>query len=297
MKLVDVLIVGGGPAGLSAALMLGRCRRQVLVCDAGHYRNRSSYAMFGFLSRDGISPLEFLDISRKQILKYPDVEFKDTQVRDIGHHENLFKALFSNGEECLAKKIILATGIEDEIPDLPGIMDFFGTSIFLCPYCDGWEFRNKPIAVYGQGDRGPYFALLLKEWSSDIVLCTDGPIGGMPEERKKLNELNIPVIEEPVRALEGQNGKLERIIFTNQVLTTSALFFNTPIKPNSQLAQGIGCRVNKRGEVDVDSQGCTSVPGVYAAGDASPDIKLAIIAAAEGTKTAYAVNKELMNGF
>jgi thioredoxin reductase len=295
MNSYDALIVGGGPAGLSAALILGRCRRKVLVCDAAHYRNEASFMMNGFLSRDGISPKDFLKICREQLKDYPDVKLIMQEVVGIERHAAGFKGELSDGNNVMAEKVILATGIDDEIPDIPGILDFFGTSVFLCPYCDGWEFCDQPIAVYGQKDRGPCFALLMKKWSSDIVLCTDGEIGGTAEEQARLGELHIPVVKERIIRLEGTGGQLKRIIFENgKTIERTGLFFNTEIRPKTKLAESLGCRINARGEVEVDSGGLTNIPGVYVAGDASPDLKLVITAAAEGAKAAYALNKELL---
>jgi thioredoxin reductase len=295
MKTFDVIIVGAGPAGLSAALILGRCRRNVLIFNSGIYRNASSYAMFGYLSRDGISPRQFLNISRRQLKKYSNVKFKDKKVTNISKHRKVFEVFMEDGQSFFTQKLILATGIKDQIPSLPGILNFFGKTVFLCPYCDGWEFKDKPIAAYGKGQRGPKFALLLKTWSSDVVLCSDGPLQIAHSQRKKLKEARIPVFEEPIARLEGRGQRLKKIVFeSGKSILRTGLFFNTPIEPCSELAEILGCRRNKKGEILVDNACQSSVDGVYVAGDASPDIKLAIVAAAEGTKAAYAVHKDLL---
>jgi thioredoxin reductase len=291
----DALIVGGGPAGLSAALILARCRRKVIVCDSGRYRNQASYAMYGYLSRDGIAPKRFLSICRIQLKKYSNIRIEEDEVVRINKQPRQFIAELRQGQKLAAKGVILATGIRDEIPQLKGIRNFFGKSVFLCPYCDGWEFRDKRIVAYGRGHRGPCTALLMKRWSPDVVLCSDGKPGGTPEEQRRLKELNIPVIEEPVERLEGRSGRLQGIVFAGgKTIAADALFFNTGIQSNTDLGVQLGCRVNERGELQVGPDGSSCVPRVYAAGDASPDIKLAIVAAAEGTKAAYALNKDLL---
>src|SRR5687768_7612451 len=145
----DVLIVGGGPAGLSAALVLGRCRRRVLVCDAGRPRNAASHGLHGFLTRDGIKPSEFLEIARQQLRPYDTVELKQTEVTSARRLANGFELTLANGESVSARKLLLATGVVDELPALDGLPDFYGRSVFHCPYCDGWEVRDQPLAIYG----------------------------------------------------------------------------------------------------------------------------------------------------
>jgi thioredoxin reductase len=294
MKIYDAIIVGGGPAGLSSALILARCRRSVLIFDVPSCRNIESKAMYGYLSRDGMPPSKFLEICKEQLSNYPNIEFVNERVTALDGQDQNFKVATEHGT-YKSRKVILATGVKDEIPKLEGIEKFFGKSVFICPYCDGWEYSNKPIAVYGQGDRGPAFALILHEWTSNITLCSHGRCGGTFEERKRLNELNIRIHEPPILRLEGQGNQLERIVFEdNSHIDVCALFFNTPIHPNAALAKQIGCRLNHREEVIVDSNALTTVPGVYAAGDLSVDIKLVIVAVAEGAKAGYSVNKELL---
>ena len=171
----DVVIVGAGPAGLSAALMLGRCRRRVLVCDTGRPRNYASRAMHGFLSRDGIPPREFIAIAREQLRQYDTIELRDVEVAEAHCHESRFHVTLKSGEQFHCRKLLIATGVVDNLPGIPGFAELFGISVFHCPYCDGWEVRDRPLAIYSRGARGLGLSLELTGWSRDLVLCTDGP--------------------------------------------------------------------------------------------------------------------------
>jgi thioredoxin reductase len=171
----DVIIVGAGPAGLSAALMLGRSRRRVLVCDTGRPRNAASHALHGFLTRDGLHPAEFLRISREQLRQYDGVELRDVEVTDAEcRADGRFHATLATGETVASRKLLIATGVVDRVPDLPGFAELYGRSVFHCPYCDGWEARDEPIALYGRRTRAFEMSRALTAWSDDLVLCTDG---------------------------------------------------------------------------------------------------------------------------
>src|ERR671914_1663155 len=169
----DVIIVGAGPAGLSAGLILGRCRRRVLICDSGEYRNAASHSMHGFLSRDGMQPGEFLRVGREQLEPY-GVEVRNVKVTDARRSETGFDITLNNEKHEVCKKLLLATGVIDRIPPVKGIADLYGRRVFHCPYCDGWELRDQPLAVYGRAQKGLDLALALTTWSGDVVLCTDG---------------------------------------------------------------------------------------------------------------------------
>src|SRR6185436_3570317 len=175
-KTVDVVIVGAGPAGLSAALVLGRCRRSVLICDTGKPRNACSLALHGYLTRDGISPKEFLAIGRRELAQYDTVRVRDVGAKDAQcGPDRCFTVTLDDGEVVACRKLLLATGVVDNLPEIDGIRELYGRSVFHCPYCDGWEVRDQPIAIYGRGSRGLGLSLELTAWSRDLVLCSDGP--------------------------------------------------------------------------------------------------------------------------
>jgi thioredoxin reductase len=295
--MVDVIIVGAGPAGLSAALILGRCRRRVLVCDAGHPRNAASHGLHGFLTRDGIQPAELLRIGREQMGPYDSVELREVGVTDATRVDDRFEVTLADRTRLSSRKLLLATGVVDQLPAVKGIETFYGRSVFHCPYCDGWETRDKPLAVYGRGERGRGLALELTAWSDDLVLCTDGPAGLRVEDLERLSRHGIAVRKERIARLEGTDGVLERIVFVNgDVLARRALFFNTGQRQRSDLPAKLGCEFTPSGDVWTDNYEATNIPGLYVAGDASHQVQLAIIAAAEGANAAFAINTALLKG-
>jgi thioredoxin reductase len=291
----DCIIVGAGPAGLSAALMLGRCRRRVLVCDAGEPRNARSQGLHNYLTRDGIAPLEFLRLARKEAEEYPTIEFLSAEVKDARRTSGGFTVVLADRAELSARKLLLATGVVDELPDIDGLRPLYGISVHHCPYCDGWEWRDQPIAIYGRGEEGAALALGLTVWSDDLVLCTDGPSGLTSMEREQLDRLGIEVREDEVVRLEGQRGWLSRIIFAeSEPLPRRALFVSSGQHQQSDLALRLGCRFTEQGAVNTGSCEATNVPGLYVAGDASKEAQFAIIAAAEGAEAGMSINKALL---
>ena len=291
----DVIIIGAGPAGLSAALILGRCRRSVLVCDTGQYRNAASSAMHGFLTRDGIAPTEFLQLAREQLHPYESVEMRSVEVIDAVHNGNSFEVTFNGGAKATCRKLLIATGVVDTLPPVEGIEAFYGRSVFHCPYCDGWEVRNSPLAIYGGGKHGEKLALELTIWSHDLVLCTDGPTELDNKALARLTSNGIAVREERIARVEGTNGILERIVFENgKQLPRRAIFFPLDEHQRSDLAAKLGSTLTHKGVVRTDDYERTNVPGLYVAGDASRRVQLVIVAAAEGAEAAFAINTALL---
>jgi len=291
--MTDVLIVGGSVAGLSAGLLLGRCRRSVVICDAGRPRNRFSREMHGFLSREGISPAEFFKVCREQAAEFPNVRFHEGTVIALERDGDRFIAETDDGSRFQSRVALLATGIVDELPDLRGIEKLYGRSVHHCPYCDGWEHRDEPIAVYGKGDAGIELAGEMLIWSNDIVYFSDGAALSA-SARDRLAGLGIQTIETRISALAGTNGRLESISLADgRCVERRALFFAGAQRQNSELAQKLGCEL-EGGFVTCGEDAKTCVPGLYVAGNTSTGLQLAVVAAAGGARAAHAINTELM---
>ena len=288
-------MVGAGPAGLSAALMLGRCRRTVLVCEFGPTRNASASQVHTYLTRDGIAPAEFLRLAREDALKYPTVAIEQLEIVDARRGRAGFTIVAAGGIELKSRKLLLATGVMDVLPPIEGLAELYGKSVHHCPYCDAFEWRDQALAVYGRGEEGYGTALGLTVWSSDVVLCTDGPSGLSAEQKDQLDGLGIEVLEDRVLRLAGRNGLLERIVFADGVpLTRRALFLCLGQHQRSDLAARLGCHFNDKGAVDTGSCEATNVPGLYVAGDASKQAQFVTVAAAEGAEAGMAINKALL---
>src|SRR6187549_1797435 len=218
--------------------MLGRCRRSVLVVDHGRNRNAASHALHGFLTRDGTPPSEFLRLAREELAQYTTVELRAGEVVAAECRSSNFCITLASGEEVHARKLLLATGVVDNLPGIPGFRELYGRSVFHCPYCDGWEVRDQPLAIYGRGDRGIGVALELTAWSRDLVLCTDGPSEIDPEDLGRLTRNGIGVREERVTGLHVADGRLSRIVFDDgEPLARRALFFTTGQYQRSDLLE------------------------------------------------------------
>ncbi len=291
----DVTIVGGGPAGLSAALVLARACRSVMVFDAAHPRNAVVRQIHGFLSRDGISPPELLRIARENLRSYRSVQLEYAEVTAARCLAPGFEVTLANGRTCRSRKLLIATGVADNVPDVPGLRALYGTSVFHCPFCDAWELRGQPMAVYGRGARGYGLSLELLGWTRNLVLCSDGDAELDEDERERLSRNGIAVREERIVRLEGHGGVLDRIVFdAGEPLPRRALFFTTGQHQTSDLALNLGCVFNDKGTVHTGRHESTTVPGLYVAGDASRDVQWVVIAAAEGAEAAYAITLDLL---
>lgn len=296
----DAIIVGGGPAGLSAALVLGRCRRSVLVIDAGRPRNYAALRMHNYLSRDGIEPRRFLDLARRDLKPY-DVRLLRGQVTSAGCVAGGFAVRVRGHKRVTSRMLLLATGVVDELPKVTSVSHFYGQGVHHCPYCDGWEYRNRPLGAYGLGNAGLGLAVNLLTWSRDITVISDGQPPGRSGLRDA-DRLGINVRIEKVDRLLSRRGKpspsrgdpLGRVVFENgDELRLDALFFNTDQTQRSGLPARLGCRMNADGGVIHDKRQRTGVEGLYLAGDASVDVQFVIVAAAEGAKAGMAMNHDL----
>ncbi|HST90005.1 MAG TPA: NAD(P)/FAD-dependent oxidoreductase, partial [Ktedonobacterales bacterium] len=254
-------------------------------------------AVWGYLTRDGTPPDALRRLARAELARYPGVEVRAVAVHAVERlADSGFVALLATGERCWARLLLLATGVVDELPPLEGVERFYGVSVHHCPYCDGWEERDKPIAIYGKGHDGAALACELTGWTRDLALCTDGPAELAAHDRARLRRLGIPVREERITRLEGtSDGRLERIVFAGgAALPRTALFFDTGQHHRADFARQLGCQFTPEGGVLTSEHESTCVPGVFVAGDASRREQYAIVAAGEGALAAMAMNAALL---
>ena len=294
MNLYDVIIVGGGPAGLNAAVVLGRCQRKVLLFDTGMQRNRQSHGIHNYLTRDGILPEYMISLAQKEIKKYGISFLKKEIVYATKQKQEIFLVKDSSGTSYYAKKLLITTGLTDKLPVLNGIEQFYGKSVFHCPYCDAWEVRNKKIGIYAKNKNGFELALSLCTWSKTIIYFTDGKKYLSLKELDILKQYKIPVITDAIEKLKGSGGMLKAIVTkNNRQYPCDALFFVNGYTQQSKLVEQLGCNMGKKKMIITNKFQQTNVPGVYVAGDADKDVHFVVIAAAEGAKAAVVINKEL----
>lgn len=291
MESYEVAIVGAGPAGLSAALVLGRCGRRVILFDDNHYRNKSAVALHGFLTRDGISPTELRLIGSQELDRYPTVVKRTITVRSAHKEGGIFRLELSDQTSCISELLLLATGLRDELPQIPGFAEFYGKGVYHCPYCDGFECRGGHIAVYGAGPNATALAMKLVSWTDRITVCTGGKEPPEDEDLALLRAFGVQYRTEEVLRLKGEDCKLQQVIFkSGEPLNCDALFFTTGAHQRSPLAISLGCELQQKDSVPTGSFEVSEVPGLYVAGDASREVELAIVAAAEGAKAAVGMN-------
>lgn len=292
---IDVLVVGGGPAGLSAALVLGRCHRRVWVCDGARQRNLRSHAIHCLLGQEGVPPVAFLNHARDCLNRFTSVVLRSTRIADVTPQDGAFEFECTDGARGKASKVLLATGIVDELPKIVGIEPLYGVSVHHCLYCDGFEYAGRAVAAFGEGDKAAELALMMKHWTADVVACSNGsPVGTRALQR--LEQHCIPLRQEPIHRLEGLNGQLATIVFKGgEPLPRDGLFFATNSHPASDLSDRLGCKRSEKGSLVIDpATQETTIPGVYAAGDVSRDVLLVAVAIAEGAEAAIAINKALL---
>ena len=298
----DAVVVGAGSAGLSAALMLGRARRRVLVLDGGEPRNAPSSGVHYFLTRDGTPPEELLRIGREQLEPYPGVEVREARATGAAGSGGGFELRLEDRTVVGARRILLATGVHDELPERPGFKELWGRGVYHCPYCHGWEVRDRPLAVLAQAEHLARQTALVRNWSRDLVALTDGADGLDGETRSRLAALDVPVKEERISHLEGDaEAGLRRIVFEDgSGIEREGLFYAPPQRQRSDLAESLGCEMEAMGLLSAVVKGDpmtreTSVPGVYVAGDAGTMLQGAIMAAASGASAAAFLNHSLIS--
>lgn len=293
--MLDVVIVGGSSAGLSAALILGRSLREVVVIDDQKPCNRFTRASHGFLTRDGTPPSEMLRIAHEQLERYPSIKIKQATALHIEKVTGGFEIVSSDDSSLQTRMILLATGLHDELPPLPGIERLWGKSVFHCPYCDGYEVKGKAVAVYGADEASLHQVMMLRNLTENLILCTGGAWKPSEPQREKLTRFGIPVVEQRIAAIESSGDQIQSIRFVDGTsIDCDALFIRPKTTHRSSFAYDLGCKVNEQHIVQVDIRGRTTVEGVYAAGDLSSPMRSVAIAVAQGAAAGYGINADLI---
>ena len=289
----DVVVIGGGAAGLSAALVLGRARRRVAVVDAGEPRNAPAAAMHGFLSRDGMAPADLLAAGRAEVVRY-GVTLVTGRVAAV-EREGGFVVRLADGPPLHARRLLVATGVTDELPDLPGVRERWGRDLLHCPYCHGWEVRDEPLGVLGTQAASVLHAHLVRQWSDDVVYFVHDTLLAEPD-RRSLEARGVRVVDGEVRGLVVEHDRLTGIeLAGGQVVPRTAVFVRTTNPPRGDgLLAGLGAEVDESGFARHDTSGRTTVPGLWVAGNAADPRAQVITAAGQGSAAAIAVNADLV---
>lgn len=294
-KIWDVIIVGGGPAGCSAAVVLARSNRKVLLMDEGNQRNLRSHGIRNYLTRDGITPADYLSAAHAELEKYHVTIEKSRAVHVRQLLEKGFEIKDNNDKTYLCRRLLLATGVTDEIPEVPGMRELWGHSVFHCPFCDGWECREGTVALYAAKKNGYGMALALRHLCNNVVLFTDGARYLSPKQRKVLELQKIEVVSKKVLRLEHENHQLTHVAIQGEdAMPCNSMFVLHDHKVNDELLAQLNCKRSKKGAAIINRQQRTNVPGVYVAGDAAFDMHLVIMAAAEGAKAAVGIHNDLL---
>ena len=288
----EVAIVGGGPAGLAAALVLGRMRRRVLLLDADRPAHAVSEGVHGLFGHDGIKPLELRRLGREQLRPYESVTVRMVAVETVRRNDLGF-VVVAGGRESEARVLLLCTGAWYEPPPIDGAAELWAQGVYDCPYCHGWEVRDQPLAVYGSDAVG--YALLLSSLSDDVVLLTDGS-ELEPADAAALSSVGVAVRDDRVARFESDEGRLARIAFADGSTEERSAVFVSPTVTRGALAAELGCELTDSGAVVIDEDGRTSVTGVFAAGDVAVGRKSVVVAAAAGSRAAYAIHAALARG-
>lgn len=288
----DVVIVGGGPAGLTAALSLAHCRRSVLVVDAGEQRNLASHGVHNYLGLEGVAPHELLRRGRAEA-REAGAALRDGHVAAIQRCATGFAVALEDGATVTASRVILATGLVDVLPDVEHLPEFYGTSVFHCPFCDGATVDDRRVVVLSWGDRAEGFTHELCAWTRRLTLVTQGhPID--EGVRARLERGGVTVRTDRALRLEGRDGQVAGVALDDgETVPCDAVFFSIAHRTRAELARALGCALTAEGYVRVDPRQQTTEPGVYAAGDITPTDEAALIAAAQGLTAAVAVHESL----
>jgi thioredoxin reductase len=292
----DVVIVGGSYAGLSAAMSLGRAMRRVLVIDSGKPCNMQTPHSHNFLTRDGSTPAELAAIATEQVLAYPTVRILKGKVTAVEGVNNNFTVKTEDGQLFESRKVLFATGVRDLLPDVPGVRECWGISVIHCPYCHGYEVRNQPTAIWINGHTALEFATLIRNWTPDLTILTNGEATFDNETFIQLADMGISVNQSTISEVVHQNGSLEEVLFQDgSRLPLKAIYARFPFEQHCSIPEQLGCALTEHGYISTDHFKKTSVEGIYAAGDNMAMMRSVANVIAAGSMAGAILNKDLLH--
>lgn len=291
----DVLIIGGSYAGLSAALTLGRASRRVLVLDSGQPCNRPTPHAHNFLTQDGRPPAAVAAEARAQVLAYPTVQLLSEAAGAATGSDGDFTLTTATGRTVRGRKLLFATGVRDILPPQPGVAECWGKSAIHCPYCHGYEYRGQPTGTLLNGDAALEHARLLRQWTDQLTVFTNGPATFAPEQRARLAAAGVGVEETPIRELRHHAGQLTHVVLADgRPVPLAALYIRPGMEQHCPLPRELGCAYTEAGYLQVDGMQKTTAPGIYAAGDATVLMRAVSLAVAGGGLAGAMLNHELL---
>ncbi|MCU0386204.1 MAG: NAD(P)/FAD-dependent oxidoreductase [Flavihumibacter sp.] len=291
----DVIIIGGSYSGLSAAVALGRALRKILVIDSGNPCNKQTPHSHNFLTNDGKTPKEITNLAKQQVQQYPTVRLLDGFATRGIKTANGFTIQTEAGALFSSRKLIVATGIKDTMPPIPGFAESWGISVLHCPYCHGYEVRNQPTGILADGDTGVELSSLISNWTKDLTLYTNGPSSLTDEQKAKLEKNQIGIVETEINRLDHTHGFINNIVFNDgSKAPIKAIYARLPFVQHSSIPEELGAELTQDGYIKIDTAHRTSVQGLYACGDNTTKMRTVANAVSMGTTTAFMVNKELI---
>ena len=293
---LDVIIIGGSYAGLSAAMSLGRAVKNVLIIDSGNPCNKQTPHSHNFLTQDGMAPADISAIALVQVLQYPTARFKKDTVLNVTGSDGNFVVSTAAGSVYNSKKILFATGVKDSMPNIPGFAECWGTSVIHCPYCHGYEYNGKLTGILLNGDVAADMALMISNWTNNLSIFTNGISTISPEKQDWLLKHNITIIDKEIKSIEYINGMLQHLVFTDdETIQLDALYARPAFTQHTNIPEIMGCGLTDAGYIATDGFKRTSVPGVFAAGDNTTMMRSVAMAVAAGSFAGVSISKDLFS--
>jgi thioredoxin reductase len=291
----DAIIIGGSYSGLSAAMALGRSLRNVLIIDSNNPCNKQTPHSHNFLTQDGETPATIAARAKNQVSNYPTVTLVQGKAIKAAKHTQSFEVQLETEEVFTGSKLLLATGMTDTLPQIPGLSSCWGISILHCPYCHGYEVAGKEWGILANGETAYHFCMILSNWTKKIVLFTNGLCSLTTEQQQKLEQKGIKIIESRLQSVDHTNGQLQQLHFEDgSPYPLTVLYLKAPTKQQSDIPLHLGCELSEEGHIKIDDMQRTSVAGIYAAGDNSSMLRSVSLAVSSGTKAGAAINMDLV---